>query len=418
MARLVDQLTEAKICTLSRPGLYPDGRGLYLQIRSGGSRSWIYRFTLSGRTRDKGLGSLQDLGLMAARHRAAECRVLLAKGTDPIEHEKAERAAARIIVAPSKKQGPTFQECAEKYMDEKLRRLRSEVHRKQWRYSLETFAYPVIGQKSVANINTQDILDVLRPIWETTCETAQRLRGRIERVLARATVEGQRDGINPATWRGHLQEALPARSEVQPVKHHPAMRIEDVPQFIAELRQREEVGAAALQFLILTASRTRETTEARWDEIDLNERTWTIPPTRAKTGRDHCVPLSTGALLILQAMAPLRDVGGGFIFPGTKGRGLSQMTLLALLQRRMGRQVTVHGFRSSFRDWAGDIGAVPREIAEACLAHVLPSKVERAYRRRSAIERRREVMQSWCDYCIGSPTLTVVPRQEFTPTAA
>ena len=411
MARLVDQLTEAKIRTLTRPGLYPDGRGLYLQIRSGGSRSWIYRFTLSGRTRDKGLGSLLDLGLVAARHKAAECRVLLAKGIDPIEHEKAERAAARIIVAPSKKQGLTFQECAEKYMDEKLKRLRSDVHRKQWRYSLETFAYPVIGQKSVADINTQDILGVLRPIWETTCETAQRLRGRIERILARATVEGQRDGFNPAAWRGHLQEALPARSEVAPVKHHPAMPIEDVPAFMAELRQREEVGAAALQFLILTASRTRETTEARWSEIDLKERTWTIPPARAKTLREHCVPLSTGAMLILLAMVPLRDTANGFIFPGTKGRGLSQMTLLALLQRRMGRQVTVHGFRSSFRDWAGDIAAVPREIAEGCLAHILPSKVERAYRRRSAIERRREAMQSWCDYCLGSPTLTVVPAQ-------
>lgn len=296
MARLVDQLTEAKIRLLTKPNLYPDGRGLYLQIGKGDARSWIFRFTspVSGRTRDHGLGSLQEVGLVAARKKAAEDRALVAKGIDPIDESKAERAADRVKMGPPKKEGPTFQECAEEYMETKLKRLRSAVHRRQWRYSLECFAYPIIAQKAVADINTQDILAVLRPIWETRCESAQRLRGRMERILARASVEGKREGMNPAAWRGHLQEALPARSEVQPVKHHAAMAIEDVPRFMTELRQRDGVTAPALQFLILTASRTREATEARWDEIDFEESTWTIPPARAKTGREHCVPLSTG----------------------------------------------------------------------------------------------------------------------------
>jgi integrase len=252
------------------------------------------------------------------------------------------------------------------------------------------------------------VLSVLRPIWETKCETASRLRGRIERILARATVEGRRTGANPATWRGHLQEALPKRSEIQPVVHHSAMEFADVPTFMAELLERKEVSAAALRFLILTAGRTGEVIGAHWDELNLQDRTWTVPPERAKTGRAHVVPLSTGALAVLREMEPLRDVSDGFIFPGNRGAGMSQMTLLALLQRRMGRDVTAHGFRSAFRDWAGDEGDVPRELAEASLAHVVKDATERAYRRKTAIEKRRKVMQAWCDYCMPPQSTQVV----------
>ena len=266
MARLVEQLTEAKIRNIRAPGLYADGRGLYLQVRHGGARSWIYRFTLNGRTRDKGIGALAEVGLVAARTKAADCRALQAKGIDPIDHAKAERSAAAVPIAGAG--GPTFREVAEKYMEEKLKRLRSEVHRKQWHYSLETFAYPIIGDIPVVAVETPDILRVLRPIWEVRCETAMRLRGRIERILARAAVEGHRTGSNPALWRGHLKEALPERSEVSPVVHLLAMKFVDVPNFMAELRARTEVSAAALQFLIFTATRAGEVLGAAWDEVN------------------------------------------------------------------------------------------------------------------------------------------------------
>ena len=406
MARLVDQLTETKIRNISAPGFYADGRGLYLQVRAGGGRSWILRFTLNGRTRDKGIGALAEVGLIAARAKAAECRALLAKGIDPIDHAKEARAAASMAIAGPG--GPTFREAAEKYMDEKLKRLRSEVHRKQWRYSLETFAYPIIGDMPVATVGTSDILRVLLPIWETRCESASRLRGRIERILARAAVEGLRTGNNPAQWRGHLKEALPERSEVSPIVHHPAMKFAEVPSFMAELRNRSEVSAAALQFLILTAARTGEVTGAPWDEINWQERTWSVPPQRSKAGRLHVVPLSTGAMTVLQTMLPLRDIGGGFIFPGRNGRGLSSMTLLALLQRRMKRDVTCHGFRSSFRDWCGDVADVPREIAELALAHAIGDDTERSYRRGNALEKRRELMQEWSEFCLPPTTADIV----------
>ncbi len=396
MARLIDQLTEAKIRALTDVGLHPDGRGLYLQVRPGGARSWIFRFTLNRRTRDMGLGSLVDVSLVKARAKAADARALVANGIDPIDQSSAQRATVR---APAAVSGPTFEEEAEAYMAGKLKRLRSEVHQHQWRQTLRDYAYPIIGCVPVAEISTTHVLEVLRPIWETKCETASRLRGRIERILARATVEGRRSGANPATWRGHLQEALPKRSEVQPVVHHPAMEFADVPAFMADLLQRKEVSAAALRFLILTAARTGEVIGARWDEINVQERTWTVPPERAKTGRAHVVPLSTGASAVLREMEPLRDLSDGFVFPGNRGVGMSQMTLLALLQRRMGRDVTAHGFRSAFRDWAGDEGDVPRELAEAALAHVVKDATERAYRRKTAIEKRRAVMQAWCDFC-------------------
>ncbi|MCV0387400.1 MAG: integrase arm-type DNA-binding domain-containing protein [Nitrobacter sp.] len=415
MARQIDQLTEAKIRAITSVGFHPDGRGLYLQVRPGGSRSWIYRFTLAGRTRDMGLGPLTEVSLVAARKRATAARALVAEGIDPIEAARAERARMMPVQATPKPAGLTFQEAAEAYMADKLKRLRNEVHRKQWRYSLETFAYPIIGNMPIAEIGTADVLNVLRPIWERIPETAGRLRGRLERILARAAVEGHRTGANPATWRGHLQEALPARSEVRPVEHHPALHYNEIPSLMAELRSRSDVSSAALRFLVLTAARTGEIIGARWHEIDWNDKVWIVPAERAKAGREHVVPLSIDALQVLEEMKPLRDTSRGFIFPGTKGRGLSQMALLALLQRRMKRPVTVHGFRSGFRDWCGDVAAVPREIAEAALAHVVRDQTERAYRRSTAIERRREVMQIWADYCA---TVVDFPSSARRATAA
>ena len=247
-------------------------------------------------------------------------------------------------------------------MADRLKRVRS---RGQWRQTLVDYAYPIIGQMPVNEIETNDVLAVLRPHWESKCETMARLRGRIERILARATVEGLRRGANPATWRGHLQEALPPRSEVQPVQHFRAMEFRDVPAFMAELCQIDTVGAMALRFLILSVARANEVLGAQWPEIDWMENTWTVPAVRAKTNHDHIIPLSTGALAALREVEPLRGVSGEFVFPGSKGRGLWSTTLFVLLQRQMSRAVTAHGFRSAFRDWCGDEGDVLRELAEA-----------------------------------------------------
>ena len=408
MARLIQQLTEAKIRTLTA-GLHHDGAGLYLQIKPGGARSWIYRFRLNSRTRDMGLGALVDVSLVKARDKASAARALVNDGIDPIEHT---RAQAVIPAAPKRHSSPSFEEIAEAYMADRLKRLRSEIHRHQWKQTLVAYAYPVIGKMPVDEIETNDVLAVLKPIWETKCETAARLRGRVERILARATVENLRRGANPATWRGHLQEALPPRSEVQPVKHFRAMDYQAVPALMLELGQIDTIAAASLRFLILVAARTCEVIGARWNEIDWNQRTWTVPAARAKTGRNHVVPLSTGALAILREMEPLRSSGDDFIFPGQKGAGQSSMTLLALLQRRMKRAACVHGFRSCFRDWAGDEGDVPRELAEQSLGHVIKNAVERAYRRKTAVERRRTVMQSWCDYCLPPAPTEIVNIEE------
>src|SRR5215471_9868403 len=271
MARLIQKLTEAKIRTLIDIKLHPDGAGLYLQIKPGGAQSWIYRFRLNGRTRDMGLGALADVSLVKARDKASAARALVNDGIDPIEHT---RTQVIIPAAPKRHSSPTFEEMAEAYMADRLKRLRSEVHRHQWRQTLTDYAYPVIGKMPVNEIETNDVLTVLKPIWESKCETAARLRGRIERILARATVEGLRRGANPATWRGHLQEALPARSEVQPVKHFRAMEFRDLPAFMAELCRVDTIGAVALRFLILTAARTGEVLGARWAEIDWTGKTW------------------------------------------------------------------------------------------------------------------------------------------------
>jgi integrase len=405
MARLVKRLTEAKIRTLvTKIGMHPDGHGLYLQVRSPVAASWIKRYRLNGAGRYMGLGSLADVGLVKAREKSASADVLIAQEIDPIEHT---RTRSTIPAAAKPRHGPSFEDCAEQYMADKLKHSRSELHRRTWRQTLLTYAYPIIGSTPVNEIETSDILAVLRPIWQKKCETASRLRGRIERILARATVEGHRSGANPATWGGHLKEALPSRSEVQPVKHFEAMNYTDVPALMAELGAMSSVSGAALRFVILSAARVGEVVGAEWSEVDWAEKTWTVPARRTKANRNHAVPLSSGALAILREMEPLRGRAGDFIFPGSKHQALSSHTLVQLLQRRTNQPLTVHGFRSCFRDWCGDIGEVPRELAEAALAHAIKDSTERAYRRKTAIERRRTVMQAWCDYCL-PPSSSVV----------
>jgi integrase len=333
-----------------------------------------------------GLGPEPEISLAGARAKAADARKLVAGGQDPLLERRRQPAAV-----------PTFGEAAEHFVTEMAPQFRNTKHIAQWRTTLRTYGAPQ-SDKSVDENTTEDILAVLRPIWQAKNETASRLRGRIERVLDAARAKGYRAGPNPAGWRGHLALLLPRRQKLQR-GHHAAMAYGDVPRFIRTLRLREAIAARALEFLILTASRSGEVLGATWDEIDLEVRIWTVPAARMKAGREHRVPLSPRAVAILEEVALLRSCEGDYLFPSTKiGRPLSGMAMEMLL-RRLKVDVTVHGFRSSFRDWCGEESAFPREIAEAALAHVVGDATERAYRRGDALEKRRHLMQEWQKHC-------------------
>lgn len=404
MTRTTGRLKALRLDRLTKPGLHADGGGLYLQITSAAARSWLYRFMLDGKARAMGLGSFPDVALAEARERAAECRRLRASGIDPIEARDAERARARTDAA----QSITFKESAERYINSHKAGWRNEKHAAQWTATLTTYAYPAFGGLPVQSIDTGLVLKALEPIWRTKTETATRVRGRIESVLDWATARGYRRGDNPARWRGHLDNLLPKRSKVAAVEHHAALPYAEVGAFMVDLRQQPGVGAKALEFVILTAARTGEAIGAQWSEVDLDAALWTVPGDRMKAGREHRVPLSKPAVAILRAM---RGKSDDFVFPGGKrGRPLSNMAMAKVLER-MGRgDLTVHGFRSSFRDWAAEQTNFPREIAEAALAHTLKDKVEAAYRRGDAIEKRKKLTAAWADYCARPATkATVTP---------
>jgi integrase len=413
MGRTVFRLTDRIVNNLTAPGYHADGGGLYLQVTKSGTRSWVYRFTLNGRVRDMGLGSAQFIRLAQARAKVAECRALVVRGVDPIEHAKAER---ENIFEPGhedtpgvKPTGPTFREFAEKYIDERLETWRNEKHRRQWRTSLARYAYPIIGETPLAAVDTPDVLRVLEPIWRNKSETASRVRGRIERILAAASVRGHRPAANPATWVGHLREALPPKRKAIPFA---ALAYAEVPAFMKQLAGRDCIGARALEFVILTAARSGEARGARWTEIDLTTGLWTVPAERMKARRPHIVPLSASALAVLDRLKPLRDLAGGFLFPGIKnGRPLSDMTLTALL-RDIGLSVTVHGFRASFKTWAEQETGHANVVIEAALAHIVGDKAERAYMRGDWLMKRRALADDWGAYCI--PMLPIeVPAFAF-----
>lgn len=384
-----NKLTALKVNSLKKPGRYCDGLGLWLQVSDSG-KHWLFRYMRHGRARQMGLGPLHTVNLAEARVRARQARMLLLEGFDPIDVKHETSAAARIAAAKDK----TFAECANEFLRVKLDGFKNDKHRAQWRSTLEAYAFPVIGNISVAKIDTPLVLKVLRPIWDRAPETASRLRGRIERVLAWATVQEYRAGENPARWRGHLQEMFAAKPKA---KHHAALAHAALPAFMAELRQRDSLSARALEFAILTAARTGETIGARWAEIDLEAKVWAIPAERMKAGREHRVPLSQRAVEILKA---LPRNGGGFVFAHPKAPGaISNMAMLELLRGMKGNGYTVHGFRSTFRDWCGERTNYPRELIEFALAHKLPDKVEAAYRRDTAVEKRRRLMTEWARYC-------------------
>jgi integrase len=394
MPRTIGKLTALKVSRDLEPGMYADGAGLYLQVTSEGAKSWIFRFSLNAKAREMGLGSLSAVSLADARVKAAECRRLRQDGIDPIEARKARRAQAALDAAKT----ITFKEAAASYIASHKAGWRNAKHALQWGSTLETYAEPVLGGLSIQAIDINIVLRVLEPIWKTKPETASRVRGRIESILDWAKVRGLRQGENPARWRGHLDHLLPAKSKVRRVKHHAALPYAELPNFIAELRTQEGVAAQALEFTILTAARTGETIGAVWDEVNTSEKLWSIPADRVKAGKDHRVPLSSRTLAILRDEQELRT--SDYVFPGGKaGKPLSNMAMTEVL-RRMGRNnITIHGFRSTFRDWAAERTNFPNEVVEMALAHAVGDKVEAAYRRGDLFEKRRRLMDEWATYC-------------------
>jgi integrase len=387
-----DLLTSLAVKNVKKPGLYRDGRGLYLQVSTFGTKSWLFRFMRDGVARKMGLGPVHTVPLTDARKRAMEARRALLDGIDPIEARKMRRAEERL----DKAKAMTFKQCAERYIAAQEASWKNDKHREQWTNTLATYAYPVIGGLPVAAIDTGLVLKILEPIWHTKSETAGRLRGRIESVLNWATTREYRKGENPARWRGHLDNVLPKRSKVQRVKHHVAMPYVELPGFMDKLRRQDSMSARALEFTILTAARTGETIGAHWSEIDLDGGVWIIPATRMKMGKEHRVPLAERVLAILAAL-PRK---GEFVFPGAKaGKPLSNMAMLELLRGMKGRGSTVHGFRSTYRDWAAERTNYHNHVVEMALAHAIGDKVEQAYRRGDLFEKRERLMEEWAAYC-------------------
>jgi len=394
MARTIGKLTALAVDKSKRRGYYGDGGGLFLQVSVSGSKSWVFRFKEAGKLHEMGLGATHTIGLAEARERARECRRLRLDGIDPIEARKVARAQARLAAAKA----VTFKNCAERYIASHQAGWRSLAHAAQWPSTLGRYVYPVFGSLPVQAIDVGLVLKALEPIWTAKPETAGRVRGRIESVLDWATSRGYRQGDNPARWRGHLENLLPTKSKVRRVKHHAALPYAEIGEFIAQLKQQEGVAAQALEFTILTAGRTGEVIGSRWSEISLAERLWTIPAERMKAGKEHRVPLSDAARAILEQMQAIRQ--DDFVFPGGKTKRPISNMAMAMTLRRMGRDdLTVHGFRSTFRDWAAERTDVPREVAEMALAHAVGDKVEAAYRRGDLFEKRRQLMDAWSRFC-------------------
>lgn len=380
---MAGHLTARKVET-AKPGKYSDGGNLYLIVSGTGTRKWVLRFTWRGRAKEMGLGGAASVPLADAREKAASARRKIAQGLNPIDERKRDGGI------------PSFGEMADNVRETLSAGFRNEKHKAQWKSTLETYAAP-LRAKPVDTIATDDVLAALKPIWTTKSETASRLRGRIEKVLDAAKARGFRDGENPARWRGHLDHLLPRPSKLAR-GHHAAMPYEDVAAFIAKLRMRHACAALALELCILTAARSGEILGMQWPEIDLNKKLWTVPASRMKAGREHRVPLSPRAIAILRQLEELK--ADKFVFSGqARDKPLSNMAMEMVLRRMDIQDATVHGFRSSFRDWAGNISNFPREVVETALAHVIGDKAEQAYRRSDALEKRRKLMDHWAAYC-------------------
>ncbi len=405
MARTVDKLSALRVDREKKPGLYSDGGGLYLRVSETGAKSWVCRYMLDGHrsrngkrlSREMGLGATHAVSLAEARQKATDARNLCARGIDPLTTKNAAVAERKLKDALQ----ITFKACAEKYIAAHEKSWRNEKHGAQWKATLATYAYPVIGELPVASIDTALVTKIIEPLWSAKPETASRLRGRIETILNWAKARGYRDGENPARWRGHLDNLLPAKGKVRAVKHHAALPYEQISTFRRQLQTCDGIAARALEFAILTAARTNEVIGAKWNEIDFAAKVWTVPASRMKSGREHRVPLSARALQILNGID--RVNADCFVFVGGNADcPLSNMAMLAVLRRMKREDLTVHGFRSTFRDWAAERTNFPSEVAEAALAHVIGDKTEAAYRRGDLFEKRRRLMTAWATFCTTS----------------
>ena len=400
MARARNKLNTKQVAALSDPGRYADGGSLYLAIDGAGAamrRRWLFMFPWQGKRREMGLGAYPVVSLAEARKGRDEAERVRRAGIDPIANR--EEARRREAAKPS------FGEIADTLLAAKEREWRNAKHREQWRISLQKDA-AALRNTPVDEIDTAAVLEVLKTIWTARPETALRLRQRIEAVLDAAKAQGHRTGENPAAWRGHLSHLLPKRASLSH-GHHAAMPYSDVPDFMARLRPLNTMAAKALEFAILTAARSGEVYGARWPEIDLMAKVWTVPASRMKAAREHRVPLSDSALAVLRELATAKV--GEFVFTGRKqGKPLSHVAMAKVIARLDVENATPHGFRSAFRDWAGNETHFAREVAEAALAHVVGDKAEQAYRRGDALEKRRDMMAAWANYCAPQNTSNVL----------
>jgi len=390
MGRSINKLSARTVETVKAPGRYSDGGNLYLSVSANGGRRWVFMYRFAGRQREMGLGSASRAGTSLARARelAVEARTALAAGLDPLEARKARIQSKRTV--------PSFGECADAYIEAHRKSWRNDKNVAQWTMTLSTYCAQ-IRLIPVCEIDTEAVLKVLQPIWERLPETAKRLRGRIEKVLDAAAARGFRAGDNPARWRGHLQNLL-AKHNALTRAHHAALPYELLPEFMAQLRACQSVAARALEYAILTGARTSEVLCARWDEIDLDKAIWTIPAHRMKAGKEHRVPLSGQVVAILTALEEIRT--NDFVFPGSaSGKPLSAPAMVRQLRRMNVNDITVHGFRSTFRDWASETTSFPHEVCEQALAHAIGNKTEAAYRRGDLFEKRRKLMEAWASFC-------------------
>ena len=394
MPKIAKQLSERTVAGIKDEGMHRVGgvAGLCLRVTDTGHRGWVLRVTVGNDRRDMGLGAFPEVGLAEARAKAHQVRDSLRSGVVPLTPAK-QRRVVLVEQAPKK----TFKQCAEGFMADKADEWKNPKHRQQWENTLTTYAYPHLGNMPVDTIEMEHVKACLMPIWSTKTETASRLRGRIESVLSWATVHKHREGENPARWKNNLDMTMPSATKVADTEHHRALPIDDVPKFMADLRQRDGIAARALEFVVLTAARSGEVRGATWAEIDLDAKVWTIPKERMKMGKEHRVPLSDAAVKLLEAMP--RMEGSNIVFPGVKGQALSDMSVSAVM-RRMEVDAVPHGFWSTFRDWCGDRTDYPRDLAEAALAHKVENAVEAAYRRSDALEKRRQMMQDWAKFIL------------------
>lgn len=402
--RQLNRLSARTVATKHEPGLYCDGGGLYLQVSPSGTKAWIFRYRSRStrKLRDMGLGPAHAVGLPGARTKAATQRSLLSSGIDPIlaRDEELQRKAAEAAKAA------TFTHCAIAYIESHKPGWRNDKHGDQWTSTIKTYCDPVIGTLPVQEVDTGLVLKILEPIWAKKAETASRLRGRIENILDWAKARGYRTGENPARWKGHLNQLLPALAKKERVTHHAAMPFAEVGAFVSRLREMSGVSARCLEFTILTAARTNEAIKARREEFDLANATWTIPASRMKAKKEHRVPLSPRALEFVREMLASDE---DYLFPSAKhGKPISNMAMLNLLDR-MKANVTVHGFRSSFRDWAAERTAFPHDVCEMALAHTIPNAAEAAYRRGDLFEKRRKLMDAWANYIDNGRSDVVIP---------